>query len=72
VTIPAATPWSTLEPTDPASFDMPAFADLPSAGDRIEKGHPILTFFETGVSTKECCVALEQRAQALDDWLYGC
>lgn len=71
VTIPAPTPWSDLKPVDPASFDMPAFADLPSVGDRIEKGHPILTFFAMGASTRDCCAELEKRAQDLDRWLYG-
>jgi predicted ATP-grasp superfamily ATP-dependent carboligase len=72
VTIPEQTPWKQLKPTDPASFEMPAFADLPSVGDRIEKGQPILTFFAKGYSTRDCVARLEERARELDTWLYGC
>jgi uncharacterized protein len=70
VTIPTPTPWSTVETVDPAGFDPPAFADLPSAGDQIERGHPILTFFAERSSLDDCLQKLEQRAKSLDHWLY--
>ncbi len=52
-------------------FDLPEFADLPSPGDRIEKGHPILTFFATALSSEACLENLKQRAGLLDRWLFG-
>jgi predicted ATP-grasp superfamily ATP-dependent carboligase len=52
-------------------FDLPEFADLPSPGDRIEKGHPILTFFASDSSSEVCLEKLKRRAEMLDGWLYG-
>ena len=69
--IPASTPWSGLAMQTPQVFDLPGFADLPNAGERIEKGHPILTFFAVGPSAEACTRELEQRARALDRWLYN-
>ena len=71
VTIPRLTPWATLGAVDPAGFDPPPFADLPSTGDQIERGHPILTFFADGPFVDDCLRNLEQRAKSLDHWLYG-
>ena len=71
ITIPTPTPWSTLESVDPADFDPPPFADLPSPGDQIERGHPILTFFAEGHFVDDCLRKLEQRANSLDHWLHG-
>jgi predicted ATP-grasp superfamily ATP-dependent carboligase len=62
---------SLLDAAPLVGFDPPQFADLPSPGDRIEKGHPILTLFATSSSTRDCLKELEQRARALDRWLYG-
>jgi predicted ATP-grasp superfamily ATP-dependent carboligase len=71
VIIPELTPWSKLKPVDPASFAMPRYADLPRLGDRIEKGHPVLTFFATGDTTRDCIANLEDRAREIEAWLYG-
>jgi predicted ATP-grasp superfamily ATP-dependent carboligase len=47
------------------------FADVPHAGQRIEQGRPILTFFAEGASVDECLVRLRQIAADLDRWLFG-
>jgi predicted ATP-grasp superfamily ATP-dependent carboligase len=50
--------------------EMPAFADLPAAGERIEAGRPILTFFARAGSPSACKDALRGIAEDLDRWLY--
>jgi uncharacterized protein len=71
ITIPELVPWATQKLVDPFSFEMPAFADLPRAGDRIGKGHPVITLLEFGASTAGCLEGLKARARSLDFWLHG-
>jgi predicted ATP-grasp superfamily ATP-dependent carboligase len=47
------------------------FADIPPAGQHIERGRPILTFFAEGASVDECLERLRQIAADLDRWLFG-
>jgi len=56
---PAEGPWlDTLEQRiDP--WRVPAFADIPQPGSRIEKGHPILTMFATDDTIAGCQQQLE-------------
>ncbi|HYT88742.1 MAG TPA: ATP-grasp domain-containing protein [Gemmataceae bacterium] len=46
------------------------FADIPPAGQHIERGRPILTFFAEGASVEECIERLRQIAADLDRWLF--
>ncbi|HTU19830.1 MAG TPA: ATP-grasp domain-containing protein [Gemmataceae bacterium] len=67
---PADGPWmAELRSPNPVS-DLPAFADIPAAGEFIEAGKPILTFFAAADSTSACEDALRQIAADLDRWLF--
>jgi predicted ATP-grasp superfamily ATP-dependent carboligase len=67
---PREGPWrDTLE--HPVSVEeLPAFADLPHEGDRLEAGRPVLTLFVRGETVDECMVALRHRAAEVERWLY--
>jgi hypothetical protein len=67
---PADGPWSAAlqHRGDPA--EMPRFADIPHAGERIDVGRPILTFFARGETVAGCEEHLRQIAADLDRWLY--
>jgi predicted ATP-grasp superfamily ATP-dependent carboligase len=70
MTFPHDGPWRReLESPKPVR-EMPAFADIPSAGERIELGKPILTFFASADSPSTCENLLHQMATDLDRWLY--
>jgi predicted ATP-grasp superfamily ATP-dependent carboligase len=70
LTFPADGPWlETLH--QPPQAAAPAFADIPAAGQRIEKGRPVLTLFTTGRSPGEVLTQLAQTAVALDQRLAG-
>lgn len=64
-------PWlDTLrEPGD--IWRLPAFADIPHPGERIEAGRPILTYFVRGDSVDDCREKLRLGAEALDRELFG-
>jgi predicted ATP-grasp superfamily ATP-dependent carboligase len=71
---PADGPWDRRpagrrRPMDPA--EVPAFADIPAAGQPIKAGRPILTFFARGDTPASCQDALRQIARDLDRWLFG-
>jgi predicted ATP-grasp superfamily ATP-dependent carboligase len=51
--------------------DLPAFADIPSAGRRVAAGRPILTFFARGDSVEACRDSLQTTAADLDRWIFG-
>ncbi len=69
VTIPNDCPWRVPERGWTVGYEMPAYADLPAAGDRIERGHPVLTILVRGASAEDCRQELEARARDLDRWL---
>jgi hypothetical protein len=50
--------------------DLPAFADIPQAGEPIRKGCPILTFFSRAASPAACQDSLRETAAALDHCLF--
>jgi uncharacterized protein len=50
--------------------EAPDFADIPHAGQSIERGRPILTFFARGATVAGCTDALRATASDLDRWLY--
>jgi predicted ATP-grasp superfamily ATP-dependent carboligase len=68
VVFPEEGPWSaTLERLPLANpWELPAYADIPPAGQRIEAGRPVLTFFARAASEGECLNRLRQIATDLD------
>ncbi len=71
LTFPADGPWqAALRQSDPA-HDLPAFADIPPAGQVIVQGAPILTLFARANSLSACLDALRQTAADLDHHLFG-
>jgi predicted ATP-grasp superfamily ATP-dependent carboligase len=60
---------------DPAArlsdTDLPPFADIPPAGQRIEAGRPVLTFFAAAATVEGCERRLRQTAADLDRRLFG-
>jgi predicted ATP-grasp superfamily ATP-dependent carboligase len=71
LTFPTDGPWMTTLRQPGDIWDMPAFADIPHADERIEKGKPILTFFARTDSVAGCTDALKQIAADLDRWLFA-
>jgi predicted ATP-grasp superfamily ATP-dependent carboligase len=67
---PADGPWLTELRSPRPVQELPGFADIPAAGERIEKGKPILTFFSAADSSFACEYALRQIAADLDRWLF--
>ena len=51
--------------------EMPAFADIPHAGERIAAGRPVLTCFARGTSVQACSERLQQIASDTEGWLFG-
>jgi predicted ATP-grasp superfamily ATP-dependent carboligase len=68
---PADGPWMAMLRSPTPVREMPVFADVPAAGERIEAGRPILTFFARADSPSACEEALRCIAEDLDRWLYG-
>lgn len=68
---PADGPWAEVLGAPPQPEEMPAFADLPQAGTRIERGRPVLTIFARAADPERCAAGLRRRAGELDRWLYG-
>jgi predicted ATP-grasp superfamily ATP-dependent carboligase len=63
-------PWC-AELLSPAPLaQVPAFADIPAAGEEIAAGRPVVTFFARGSSASDCEVRLRQTAADLDRWLF--
>jgi predicted ATP-grasp superfamily ATP-dependent carboligase len=71
LTVPEDGPWADAlrHPADLAA--PPAFVDVPHAGERIEAGRPVLTFFARAGSAAACRDALRQIASDLDRRLFG-
>jgi predicted ATP-grasp superfamily ATP-dependent carboligase len=67
---PAEGPWmETLAP--PVHLGLPAFADIPEAGEVIPAGRPVLSFFTRGESLEACEEQLRQISADLDRRLFG-
>ncbi len=60
--------WPTEE--NVAGWSLPSFADIPSPGERIEAGRPILTFFARAETVKGCLTQLQCLAGDLERRLY--
>jgi predicted ATP-grasp superfamily ATP-dependent carboligase len=56
-------PWLT-------SLDMPAFADIPAVGERIEAGRPVFTLLVRGATMDECSDRLHQRVAEVERMLW--
>jgi predicted ATP-grasp superfamily ATP-dependent carboligase len=69
LTVPADGPWDVEMCRLPDVASLPAFADIPPAGQRIATGRPVLTMFATGTSADECRRRLQSVAGELDAWL---
>jgi uncharacterized protein len=59
---PAAGPWSPTLTDPPPVEAMPAFADLPNAGDHLQQGVPVLTLLERAADPDACLAGLRRRA----------
>jgi uncharacterized protein len=68
---PAAGPWSPILNSPRPIEEMPAFADLPEAGEPIRAGQAVLTYFTRADSATACLDALQQIAADLDRWLFN-
>src|SRR6185437_3773759 len=70
LTFPANGPWRAQLRSPASIHELPAFADIPAAGEHIAMGRPIITFFATAGSVSACEDALRQIAVDLDRWLF--
>jgi predicted ATP-grasp superfamily ATP-dependent carboligase len=66
---PQEGPWLPSLQISVPHQELPAFADIPPAGQFIEAGRPILTLFARADSPAACLDSLRQTAQPLDRWL---
>jgi predicted ATP-grasp superfamily ATP-dependent carboligase len=64
-------PWMAALRSSASIEEMPAFADIPPAGQVIEAGRPVLTFFARAGGVTECLEALRRIAADLDARLFG-
>jgi predicted ATP-grasp superfamily ATP-dependent carboligase len=56
----------------PASVEeMPGFADIPCAGERMEAGRPVLTLLCRAATMEACLAALREKADAVERRLYA-
>ena len=67
---PADGPWMAELRSPKPVQELPRLADIPAAGERIEAGKPVLTFFAEADSASACEDALRQIAADLDCWLF--
>jgi predicted ATP-grasp superfamily ATP-dependent carboligase len=67
---PSEGPWIMELGSPTPVWEMPAFADIPAAGERIPAGRPVLTYFAAASSTSACEDALRDIAADLDRWLF--
>lgn len=71
LTFPDDGPWRAAVRSPGPLWEVPAFADVPDAGERIEAGRPVLSFFARAASAAACLEQLRQRAADLDSRLFG-
>jgi predicted ATP-grasp superfamily ATP-dependent carboligase len=63
IDFPSNGPWLESVELESELFQVPHFADIPSAGARIRAGRPVLTIFMHRASTVECTRLLKQTAR---------
>jgi uncharacterized protein len=71
LTFPADGPWLDVLRLPPPVTELPAFADVPQAGEVIAAGHPVLTLFARAESVATCDAELRRAAADLDRRLFG-
>jgi hypothetical protein len=64
-------PWRNSLNVARSFTEMPDYADIPAAGERIPPGRPILSLFSKANSRDGCWDNLRQMVQDLDSWLYS-
>jgi predicted ATP-grasp superfamily ATP-dependent carboligase len=67
---PADGPWVSVLRAPPSPAELPAYADIPAAGERIRAGRPVLTVFVRADSPAACEAKLREVAGDLDRWLF--
>jgi uncharacterized protein len=67
---PSSGPWMATLRNSGSVHELPDYADIPQAGERIERGSPILTFFACADTLSSCRESLQAVAPDLDRWLY--
>jgi predicted ATP-grasp superfamily ATP-dependent carboligase len=66
---PKEGPWAAgLDGPRPVE-EMPDFADIPAAGERIAAGRPVYTLLVRAGGVEECVAALRERAAESDCWI---
>jgi predicted ATP-grasp superfamily ATP-dependent carboligase len=70
LTFPEDGPWTPVLRSPAPLAELPPFADLPPARQRIEPGAPVLTFFARADSEVACRHAMHETAAHLDRWLF--
>ncbi len=68
---PAGGPWQAAGNGRPVVDRLPAFADIPAAGQPVARGRPVLTFFASGDSVERCLARLRDGAADLARRLSG-
>jgi predicted ATP-grasp superfamily ATP-dependent carboligase len=75
VVFPPDGPWAAtlkkLAAGDRVPRELPAFADIPQAGEQIPARRPVLTFFASSSSWNDCEQSLQQIGREVDHWLFG-
>lgn len=69
LTFPAEGAWD-RDLRDAPVDQLPAFADIPAAGEPIAAARPILTYFAQAATLAACIGELTQMAADLDRWLF--
>jgi predicted ATP-grasp superfamily ATP-dependent carboligase len=67
---PPAGPWQTVLEQPGDIGEMPEYADIPAAGERIPVGGPILTLFARAASVAACLNQLRRQAANLDHMFF--
>jgi predicted ATP-grasp superfamily ATP-dependent carboligase len=63
-------PWNdALKPG--VDLDAVGYADIPHAGEKIERGQPVMTVFASAPTAEQCRANLQEKSQALDRCLWG-
>jgi predicted ATP-grasp superfamily ATP-dependent carboligase len=72
VLFPEEGPWREALTAARSVEELPAFADVPRAGERIAAGRPVLTVLARSAGVAECLAALRARSAEVAARLPGC
>jgi predicted ATP-grasp superfamily ATP-dependent carboligase len=70
LTFPPDGPWQAVLRSPPPPWQLPAFADIPSPGEPVRAGQPVLTFFAAADTLAACVARLQETALDLDRRLF--